>query len=71
MKLFDERNVAGDVGTREFRALKDFLSFPLQSPRPSVWRLKHCLAIENANVLTIAPEIPEIAIAREYGFTRS
>ena len=31
-----------------------------------MWRLKHFLAIEDANVLTIAPEIAAAAI--EYGF---
>lgn len=51
---------------RQFPALREFLSYPGKSPRPSVWRLKHFLAIEDANVLTIAPEIA--AAAMEYGF---
>lgn len=51
---------------RRFPALREFLSYPGKSPRPSVWRLKHFLAIEDANVLTIAPEIA--AAAMEYGF---
>jgi hypothetical protein len=49
-----------------FSQLREFLSYPGKSPRPSVWRLKHFLAIEDANVLTIAPEIA--AAAMEYGF---
>ena len=49
-----------------FSELQEFLSYPGKSPRPSVWRLKHFLAIEDANVLTIAPEIAAAAI--EYGF---
>ncbi|KAF7506412.1 hypothetical protein GJ744_011766 [Endocarpon pusillum] len=49
-----------------FPALREFLSYPGKSPRPSVWRLKHFLAGEDANVLTITPEIA--AAAMEYGF---
>lgn len=47
--------------------LREFLSYPGKSARPSVWRLKHFLAIEDANVLTVAPEIADAAI--EYGFS--
>ena len=46
--------------------LRQFLSYPGKYPRPSVWRLRHFLAIEDANVLTIAGEIA--AAAMEYGF---
>ncbi|KAK5661582.1 hypothetical protein OQA88_9678 [Cercophora sp. LCS_1] len=47
-------------------ALAEFLAYPGGSPRPSVWRLRHFLAIEDANVLTTTPEIAGAAI--EYGF---
>ena len=72
MELFSRYGTsrgADSYGTkldRQFPALREFLSYPGKSPRPSVWRLKHFLAIEDANVLTIAPEIA--AAAMEYGF---
>jgi hypothetical protein len=55
-----------DTSQRADSALREFLSYPGKSPRPSAWRLKHFLAIEDANVLTMAPEIA--AAAMEYGF---
>ncbi|KAK4112870.1 hypothetical protein N656DRAFT_79627 [Canariomyces notabilis] len=55
-----------------FPDLREFLSYPggpesdMRFPRPSVWRLRQFLAIEGANVLTVAPTISRAAI--EYGF---
>lgn len=51
---------------RSFPALREFLSYPGKSPRPAVWRLKQFIAIEDANFVTVPPEIA--AAALEYGF---
>jgi hypothetical protein len=72
MDLFNKYGTsrgADSFGTslsRRFPALEEFLSYPGKCPRPSVWRLRHFLAIEDANVLTVGPEIGLAAI--EYGF---
>lgn len=53
----------GDLG------LEEFLSFPLDQRelRPSVWRLKHLLAMDPNHPLGDFPEIE--AAVQEYGFT--
>ncbi|UKZ88150.1 uncharacterized protein TrAFT101_003913 [Trichoderma asperellum] len=49
--------------------LEEFLSFPLaqRELRPSVWRLKHFLALDPNNPLSNFPKVE--AAAQEYGFT--
>jgi hypothetical protein len=53
-----------------FPDLREFLSYPgtpgPKFPRPSIWRLRHFLALDGANVLTVEPAIAGAAI--EYGF---
>jgi hypothetical protein len=72
MDLFNRYGTAwgeGSYATRldeEFPRARDFLSYPGKADRPSVWKLKHFLAIDSANVLTTDPEIA--AAAMEYGF---
>ncbi|KAK3298729.1 uncharacterized protein B0H64DRAFT_81498 [Chaetomium fimeti] len=63
MALFERYQVSR---VADGSALGEFLAYPGGNPRPSVWRLRHFLAIEDANVLTAAPEIAAAAI--EYGF---
>lgn len=76
--LFDEHGLGQDVdgnpGVRFNHLigvpyLRDFLCFPTDKDglRPSVWRLKHLLALEDNTPLTGFPAIA--AAAREYGFT--
>lgn len=55
-----------DIFRPEVPYLKEFLSYPGKEKRPSVWKLKHFLALENVNLLTTTWEIAEAAM--EYGF---
>ncbi|KPI43240.1 uncharacterized protein AB675_7177 [Cyphellophora attinorum] len=72
MELFDHHSTSlggesyGASLDRRYPALRAFLTAPGGSARPSTWRLKQFLAIDNANVLTVAPEIA--SAATEYGF---
>lgn len=76
--LFDKYGVGGgiDGGTGSglgrnigFHHLREFLAFPFEKHelRPSVWRLKHLLALDDNTPLTGFPEIEEAS--HEYGFT--
>ncbi|KAK0735080.1 hypothetical protein B0T26DRAFT_690770 [Lasiosphaeria miniovina] len=60
-RLFDRYGLGGGAH------LRHFLSFPADRPRPSVWRLRHMLALDDNTPLGGFPEIE--AAAREYGFT--
>ncbi|KAK3375576.1 hypothetical protein B0T24DRAFT_616552 [Lasiosphaeria ovina] len=60
-RLFDRYGLGGSAH------LRHFLSFPAGKPRPSVWRLRHMLALDDNTPLGGFPEIE--AAAREYGFT--
>ncbi|KAK1749421.1 hypothetical protein QBC47DRAFT_355084 [Echria macrotheca] len=68
----DGRAAYGESIDFQFPDLREFLSYPggaerdQRFPRPSVWRLRQFLAVEGANVLSLAPSISRAAI--EYGF---
>lgn len=64
MELFEKYKV---LQAERWPALGEFLAFEGESPsRPSVWRLRHFLAIDNGNVLTARSDIAAAAV--EYGF---
>ncbi|KAJ5875406.1 uncharacterized protein N7473_012753 [Penicillium subrubescens] len=76
--LFDKYSVDGgldgDTGSGlgrniGFHHLREFLAFPFEKHelRPSLWRLKHLLALDDNTPLTGFPEIVEAS--HEYGFT--
>ncbi|KAJ6028506.1 hypothetical protein N7540_004082 [Penicillium herquei] len=52
-----------------FHHLRDFMAFPVEKHklRPSVWRLKHLLALDDNTPLTGFPKIE--GASQEYGFT--
>jgi hypothetical protein len=56
-----------DVGLHHFR---EFMAFPVEKHelRPSVWRLKHLLALDDNTPLGGFPQIEKAS--QEYGFTR-
>ncbi|KAL6701647.1 hypothetical protein J3F84DRAFT_355391 [Trichoderma pleuroticola] len=66
-KLFHHYGLGGKIG--RYLGLQEFLSFPLNQHelRPSVWRLKHFLALDPNTPLGNFPKVE--AAAREYGFT--
>ncbi|OJJ02479.1 hypothetical protein ASPVEDRAFT_29058 [Aspergillus versicolor CBS 583.65] len=77
-ELFDKYGMGGDLdrntwfglwGNSGFSHLREFLSYPVSKHglRPSVWRLKHLLALDDNTPLVNFPQIE--AAAQEYGFT--
>lgn len=65
--LFRQYQLGGMLGHDQ--GLEEFLSFPLDQHelRPSVWRLKHFLALDPNTPLGNFPKVE--AAAQEYGFT--
>lgn len=65
-KLFHQYGLGG---ARHYLGLHEFLSFPLSQHelRPSIWRLKHFLALDPNTPLGNLPKVE--AAAQEYGFT--
>ncbi|KPM42451.1 hypothetical protein AK830_g4100 [Neonectria ditissima] len=76
-KLFDKYGLGDEIDEYPsgleyktwVRHLRGFISFPVEQHalRPSVWRLKHLLALEDVRPLTSFPKIE--AAVRDYGFT--
>ncbi|KKO98364.1 hypothetical protein THAR02_09534 [Trichoderma harzianum] len=66
-KLFHQYGLGGQMS--RYLGLQEFLSFSLKQRelRPSVWRLKHFLALDPNDPLGNLPKVE--AAAHEYGFT--
>lgn len=72
-QLFDKYGMGNDIdgfnGKMGVRHLREFMSFPVEKHelRPSVWRLKHLLALDYNKPLGGFPKIETAAL--QYGFT--